>query len=494
MAFLLSYLCGSLLVYLSVLVFPALRRKPLPALFALLPVAAGMPLTFLYSFAQFGVIAQVPLGAGLVGMGSALLFLSWSQSFCLLDGRRLTLNLSACFIVAYALKLLLLPLMATTLNLVVLGAAIVVSALPLDNILRQPASDGAGGGRATSGSKQVTPDSERVASNGKQSALSMTRLQLQGDFRQLWPSLCGMALCCMIWGFTWGSVSLGDARVGAPTELPEIALGQCLQDVGRLVAACSLFMIFAQRQSKRQCKQQRGMPTESFIPIAVAFLLIAWMLFGFENVVSAAVASFLTGAGFALIQMVFWEKFCGHIQSCHLAASELFPAQKLFALTRLLLIAVIVFGIGTAPLLGTKGAELFTPIVGVIFFVLLIVVPARKPALRKNLAAEKTSPSEEALFDALAKADASDAAGADGTTGLSVPCGAFQREYDLSPRETVIFSYFVKGHSANFISQQLFVSSHTVKTHIKRIYKKADVHSKDELIALFEEFQHSQLL
>jgi DNA-binding CsgD family transcriptional regulator len=32
------------------------------------------------------------------------------------------------------------------------------------------------------------------------------------------------------------------------------------------------------------------------------------------------------------------------------------------------------------------------------------------------------------------------------------------------------------------------ISTHTVKTHIKRIYGKTGVHSKDELIAFFDEY------
>ena len=36
-----------------------------------------------------------------------------------------------------------------------------------------------------------------------------------------------------------------------------------------------------------------------------------------------------------------------------------------------------------------------------------------------------------------------------------------------------------------YIAEKLFISSNTVKTHIRRIYEKTGVHSRDQLIDLF---------
>lgn len=50
----------------------------------------------------------------------------------------------------------------------------------------------------------------------------------------------------------------------------------------------------------------------------------------------------------------------------------------------------------------------------------------------------------------------------------------------LSPREKEILELLVKGHSHKAIAKSLFISPHTVRTHLKNIYEKLHVHSKSE--------------
>ncbi len=56
------------------------------------------------------------------------------------------------------------------------------------------------------------------------------------------------------------------------------------------------------------------------------------------------------------------------------------------------------------------------------------------------------------------------------------------QHYRLSVRETEVFEHFVHGRSASHIAKSLFISDNTVKTHLRRIYQKADVHSRQELL------------
>ena len=49
--------------------------------------------------------------------------------------------------------------------------------------------------------------------------------------------------------------------------------------------------------------------------------------------------------------------------------------------------------------------------------------------------------------------------------------------------ETLV--YLAQGRSAPYIADEQFLSVNTVRTHIKRIYAKMDVHSKEELLDLF---------
>ena len=57
----------------------------------------------------------------------------------------------------------------------------------------------------------------------------------------------------------------------------------------------------------------------------------------------------------------------------------------------------------------------------------------------------------------------------------------------LSARETEVLAEFARGRSAAVIAERLFVSRNTVKTHLRRIYEKAGIHSRQELLDLLEE-------
>jgi DNA-binding NarL/FixJ family response regulator len=55
----------------------------------------------------------------------------------------------------------------------------------------------------------------------------------------------------------------------------------------------------------------------------------------------------------------------------------------------------------------------------------------------------------------------------------------------LSKREVEILEYITKGYSYKMISKQLFIATETVRTHIKKIYKKLQVNSATEAVYKF---------
>jgi DNA-binding CsgD family transcriptional regulator len=57
---------------------------------------------------------------------------------------------------------------------------------------------------------------------------------------------------------------------------------------------------------------------------------------------------------------------------------------------------------------------------------------------------------------------------------------------DLSPREAEVLLYLAMGRSDSYIAEVLFISKNTVKGHIKNIYRKLNIHSKQELLDLFQ--------
>lgn len=60
--------------------------------------------------------------------------------------------------------------------------------------------------------------------------------------------------------------------------------------------------------------------------------------------------------------------------------------------------------------------------------------------------------------------------------------------YSLTPRESEILGLLAQGRSIAVIQEKLVVSKNTVKTHVKNIYAKLDVHSQQELIDLVRRY------
>jgi len=56
-------------------------------------------------------------------------------------------------------------------------------------------------------------------------------------------------------------------------------------------------------------------------------------------------------------------------------------------------------------------------------------------------------------------------------------------EYGLTDREKDILKLLVEGHTKRKIADELFISFHTVNTHLKNIYSKLQVNSRSKAIS-----------
>lgn len=63
---------------------------------------------------------------------------------------------------------------------------------------------------------------------------------------------------------------------------------------------------------------------------------------------------------------------------------------------------------------------------------------------------------------------------------------AFASTHRLSPREREILGLISKGRDVPYIEQELVLSKSTVKTHIRHIYEKCKVSSRQALIDLLQ--------
>jgi len=69
---------------------------------------------------------------------------------------------------------------------------------------------------------------------------------------------------------------------------------------------------------------------------------------------------------------------------------------------------------------------------------------------------------------------------------LEEACAALGHRLDLSAREIEVFTLLAQGRDPVRIQDTLFISYNTVRNHIKSIYRKLGVHSRQELLDLVE--------
>lgn len=69
---------------------------------------------------------------------------------------------------------------------------------------------------------------------------------------------------------------------------------------------------------------------------------------------------------------------------------------------------------------------------------------------------------------------------------LEAACAEIAERYGLSNRESEILGFALRGRTSERIAQELVISKSTVDTHLRRIYAKCGVHSRQELLDLAE--------
>jgi DNA-binding CsgD family transcriptional regulator len=66
--------------------------------------------------------------------------------------------------------------------------------------------------------------------------------------------------------------------------------------------------------------------------------------------------------------------------------------------------------------------------------------------------------------------------------GFIVDERALSSVYGLTRGEAALASKLVQGKSIEIASEELFISAHTARTHLKRIFMKTDTHRQPELV------------
>ena len=66
------------------------------------------------------------------------------------------------------------------------------------------------------------------------------------------------------------------------------------------------------------------------------------------------------------------------------------------------------------------------------------------------------------------------------------------KAYGLTPRESEVLALVPTGYTYKKIAEELFISSNTVLSHMKSIYRKTETSGKQELLELIDQWRETR--
>ncbi|MBM7000145.1 helix-turn-helix transcriptional regulator [bacterium] len=395
--------------------------------------------TLLYALPTIDATHElVRLAAIVSGAASPLIALGWGVAYCRPDVRAATALTAGSFAICGVLYLVV-SMLPTTIG----GTA--VAALPLASVAclvacRRGAGGGAGARDAGAGAARTQAASEPLGTELRELLLARG-----GQGRLLLGILLTMAVC-------------GGLRIYIMHLHVDVFASPLLMALP-IAAVALLFLAYSASVSRTSLSL--GTLYRTALPLfAVAIAAIA-----VADLADARVSFAVVTAGATLIDMVTWVLLVEVSRTTH------FSALLVFAVGRLAIHA----GMAGGEFIALQCREDMTTFFAVAIVLLLLVASflfadraatvAFEPPLERELPREPDETHALTLEEGLDEIAA---------------------RHGLSPRETEVFRLWATGHGSKAIEDRLTLSPATVKTHLRHIYEKCDVHSRAELLSLIE--------
>ena len=305
----------------------------------------------------------------------------------------------------------------------------------------------------------------------KSEAGNFTFAQPIKPFSQVFLLLISLAACSMVCSAATGFVSVS-IYPGASYFAPD---GIILAYIAGASIACMLVVVAIAHTSKMDFSflYQWAIP---LIVFALAARVLGGMVFNTAALVLACSAAFY-------VEVLFYAIFS------RITARGLCLPSETFGIFR----AVVQLGF----LVGSFfGARLVDAVVGpclllicacVVMLPLFINLQKRLGEIDSGIAVEGgIGKNTRAKTTASSMEGEEERELAMGQLSMDDVTADLAREYKLSPREAEVFGFLAKGRSVPYMRDVLVISKSTIETHIKHIYAKCNVHSKQELLDLVE--------
>lgn len=283
------------------------------------------------------------------------------------------------------------------------------------------------------------------------------------DAPALWPILGGAAICCVVLGFTCGTPRPTDGFVHAETISRGVFLGFVL-----CTGALGLITTSVPQPLRLRTAFSALCPIMAALPSIPCFVPVQ------PDGIVGTVLGVLTGIGFAFFAALMgWHlyAFTGPLRTDQ---ADCIPAARRWSLS----IALVTVALGGGILASPALDDLIKTTVSLTLFVGYLVALATVAFARGNSrSAASAAPAPEG-----------DPEGRDipATDPIDTRCAQLGEQHGLSPRESEVLALLARGRTATYIAGELYVSKETVKVHVRHIYEKLDVHSRTELLDLFQ--------
>ncbi|MEC4272453.1 helix-turn-helix transcriptional regulator [Adlercreutzia sp. R25] len=214
--------------------------------------------------------------------------------------------------------------------------------------------------------------------------------------------------------------------------------------------------------------------TLPLIAIAFSFLL-------FEGAYWAIAATLIVFAAQALLNLVTFVYFAELAQSTGASPVRIFGLGRFFVEFGFLMGSLIApAALGLTPYAGgTIQGVLLIALTTLTIAVMISIATQDRLAFTLGKREEHTNVSATSPSHLTSDTAADDRSGTD---VFQAACNTISAKFGLTKRESEILPYLAQGYSLPYIRNELYISQSTIDTHVRHIYKKMDLHSKEEVI------------
>lgn len=456
---LLGALVGCVVVALCAALLPraiaTVAGKVTLAFAALVLLVVGMLLYLTGAAIPFGD-RSFSLSGLLFGMGGMLLFSLWMMQLSLMERPQVYLTVAASIAVG---EVLYAPLcLLGTPALLALAASVLVFVSTSVLLARD---------LAFSGDVQTDAAAAGVAAGG-----IAADPPLSAVLRAVWKPGIGVLFGAMMLGMIWNP-AYADVQIASGIMFAAAVCG------GTVVCGlCCLGLARCDAQAFIARLVRIGLPVAAGVILLCPYIELS------DSAVSVFMTSCLKEGSFAFFLMMALSAFIPLIGPRYAASWKRTGAS---------LAAVIVFlllGIFLIPQVGTAGRTISS-----IFLIVYLAAMALPLGAAANARGAQESADELAAGGGAYGGDEGAAAHQEGSpiaATISKRAKELAAQAGLSPRETEVMELLARGHSYVRIAETLFLSENTVKTHVRNIYAKMGVNSREELFERIDAPENSK--